>query len=115
MSPQGILAQLDFGLGMTRDRAPHEIDQRAVWDAVNCLVDKQGSIYKRGGTDNFTTAAFGAAGLTWIDDRFMPPGHRTIFASPDDFGVVAEDGTPINLGSDGMRHCANSAMGPGKF
>lgn len=97
------IAQLDFSYGVSRDTAPHLIDPRGVYDHLNGLYDEGGSPFKRGGSANFSNAAFGSSGIRWIADTYVDAGQRTIFANSADFGVLAaDDATPVNLGSDGL-------------
>ncbi len=102
--------QIDFGAGMVRDEAPHRIDPRAAFDMVNVLLEEDASPYKRGGTENVSSAAFGA-GLRSIWDGYFDAGHRTLVASPSHFGVLDEDGeTVLTLASGGMASPGAAAM-----
>lgn len=104
------IAQLDFSAGMTRDSAPHRIDDRACWDHVNGFYDEDGSAIKRGGTVAKTAAAFGTSGR-WIWSGEFEAGARTVFASTDDFGVLgSDDATVVNLNDAGLTGPASAAF-----
>lgn len=103
------IVQDDFSVGMIRDVAPQTIDPRATHDIINGLLDKDGSVYKRGGSANKSNAAFGSS-LRWLWDGYFDAGQRTVFASTADFGVLdSDDATPVNLGSDGISGLPPSA------
>lgn len=98
-------------MGMVRDVAPQTIDPRASSDIINGLLDKDGSVYKRGGTANKSSADFGSSGLRWILDTYFDAGQRTLFANTSDFGVLgSDDASVVNLGSDGLSAPASSAL-----
>lgn len=108
---QASIIQDDFSSGSTRDVAPHKIDPRAFYDAINGLLDESGSLYKRGGTVNVSGSDFGTTGVRWIWDGFTDAGRRTVFANANDFAVLdADDSTVVNLGSDGLSVPKPSAL-----
>jgi hypothetical protein len=93
--------QDDFSAGAIQSVARHLIDRRAVYDVENGLYDDDGSIYRRGGSQYKSNAAFGAS-LRWIWDGIFAAGQRTLFAAPTGWGVLgANDATPVNLGGAG--------------
>jgi hypothetical protein len=103
------IEQQDFSGGSQLDFAPHLIDPRAFYKATNFLCDDDGSLYERGGTENKSNAAFGTAGR-FLWSGHLKPGLRTVFASPNDFGVLAaDDATPVNLGGPGLSAPASAA------
>lgn len=88
---------------MVRDFAPQDSDPRSCWDIRNGLLDEDGTIYKRGGATNKSSAAHGSTGLTFVADVYLDVGRRTFFANSADFGVLDnDDTTKINLGGDGL-------------
>lgn len=101
--PLSWLAQRDFAAGAVRSTARHLIPESGVYSVENGLLDEDGSIYRRGGTEYLSNAAFGT-GLRWVWDGFFPVGQRTLFASSSAFGVLAADGvTPILVsGAEGL-------------
>jgi len=102
MTPLGQLRQEDFSGGEQRNVAPHLIDPRAVYALLNGLLNDDGSIYKRGGSQSVSSAALGAHQRN-VWDGWLQPGRRTFMASSDRFGVLAADGvTPVNLGGAGQ-------------
>lgn len=102
MSPLGTLRQEDFSGGEQRNVAPHLIDPRAVYALENGLLNDDGSIYKRGGSQSVSNAALGTHQRN-VWDGWLQPGRRTFMASSDRFGVLAEDeATPVNLGGVGQ-------------
>lgn len=102
MTPLSATRQEDFSGGEQRNVAPHLIDPRAVYALLNALLNDDGSIYKRGGSQSVSNAALGAH-QRYVWDGWLQPGRRTFIASSDRFGVLAADGvTLINLGGAGM-------------
>jgi hypothetical protein len=105
MRNQGLawLSQDDFAVGAVRSVARHLIPASGVYTIENGLLDADGSIYRRGGSEYVSNAAFGSGGLRWVWDGHLPAGARTVFANSADFGVLAADGvTPVNLGGAGL-------------
>lgn len=95
-------AQDDWAAGMFHSAAPHLIPSNGAYSITNMLLDDDGSLYKRGGSQYLTTAAFGAS-LRFIWDGNLKPGGRTVIASPSAFGVLpADDTVPISLGGAGL-------------
>ena len=102
-----VLAQEDFAGGMVRDVAPTLIDPRGVYDVRNMVLGEDGSLKRRGGGENITSADFGD-GLTFAWAGQMSVGQRTVVANSSDFGVL--DGTSVvNLGSDGLPRAVRPA------
>lgn len=102
MSPLATLRQEDFSAGEQRNVAPHLIDPRGVFAVSNGLLNDDGSIYKRGGSQSVSNAALGTHQRN-VWDGWLQPGRRTFIASMDRFGVLAADGiTPVNLGGTGQ-------------
>lgn len=94
--------QLDFSAGMVRV-APHLIPSNGAWRLQNCLLDEDGSVYRRGGTAYKSNAAFGATGLRMLWAGWLAAGARTVFANGADFGTLAaDDATPVNVGGPGL-------------
>lgn len=101
---QGLakLAQDDFAAGSVRSIARHLIPANGVYGIENGLLDDDGSIYRRGGSEYMSTA-FGSGGLRWVWDGSFAAGQRTVFADANDFAVLAADNvTPVNLGGAGL-------------
>jgi hypothetical protein len=103
MAAQGLawLSQEDFAAGAVRSIARHLIPPSGVYSIENGLLDADGSIYRRGGSEYLSAAEFGTGGLRWVWDGHLAAGQRTVFATPDDFGVL-NDTTPVNLGGAGL-------------
>ncbi len=101
---QGLatLRQDDFAAGAVRSIARHLIPPNGAYSIENALLDSDGSIYRRGGSEYMSNAAFGG-GLRWVWDGHFAAGQRTVMANVDDFGVLAADNvTPVNLGGAGL-------------
>lgn len=101
---QGLakLTQEDYAAGSVRSIARHLIPANGVYSIENGLLDDDGSIYRRGGSEYMSSGAFGAS-LRWVWDGFLPAGQRTVFASNAAFGVLAADNvTPVSLGGAGL-------------
>jgi hypothetical protein len=96
--------QDDFAAGEVTGVAPHLLPPNGLLRVRNGLLNEDGSTFKRGGSVYKSTSAFGTAGITGLWDVYLNPGHRTVFASPNDFAVLdpADDESRINLGSDGL-------------
>lgn len=102
---QGLakLAQDDFAAGSVRSVARHLIPANGVYSIENGLLDMDGVIYRRGGSEFFSNAAFGSGGLRWVWDGYLAAGQRTVLADANDFAVLAaDDATPVNLGGSGL-------------
>lgn len=94
--------QEDFSAGEQRNVAPHLIDPRGLYAVENGLLNDDGSIYKRGGSESVSDAALGLH-LRNAWDGWLAPGRRTLMAASDRFGVMPAVGaTPINLGGTGQ-------------
>lgn len=99
--------QQDFAAGSFQGVARALIPQNGIYKAINWLTDDDGSLYRRGGTEAHSNAAFGTSGR-FIYDAVLSPGQRTLFASPSAFAALdADDQTPRSLGGAGM-------AGPGR-
>jgi hypothetical protein len=101
--PPSQLVQQDFALGACPAIAPHLIPSNGILKGVNVLLDDDGSLYKRSGTSLVSSADFGALGLRLLWQGTLAGGDRTVFADPDNLGVLAADGvTPIRLAASGV-------------
>lgn len=99
--PLGTLRQEDFSAGEQRGVAPHLIDPRGLFAVGNGLLNDDGSIYKRGGSELVSNAPFGVS-LRYVWDGWLQPGRRTFLASNATFGTLAADGkTPVVAGGSG--------------
>lgn len=108
MPPNQItLLQDDFSAGMVRDVAPHLIPPNGAYDIRDGLLDEDGSVYQRGGTTEYSDAALDD-GLRFVWDGHVAAGHRTLIASPDNFGII-DSGSPVSLGGDGLTYPVASA------
>jgi hypothetical protein len=94
-------AQADFSAGIVRAAARHLISSRGLYDIQDGLLDDDGSIYQRGGSEYLSTSALGSS-LRSIWEGRLTPGQRTLIANPDDFGVLDAADAPINLGLAGL-------------
>jgi len=95
---------------MARDVAPPLISPAGAVDLVNALLDEDGSVYRRGGSAYKSAAGLGEAGLTWIADLYLKPGHRTITSSETQFGALADDdSTLVPVGGGGLVEPAQAA------
>lgn len=93
--------QEDFSVGEQRDVAPHLIDPRGLFAVLNGLLNDDGSVYKRGGSESVSNAALGVTGR-YVWDGWLQPGRRTFWASGAAFGTLAADGkTPVVSGGAG--------------
>lgn len=97
----GRLPQLDFSSGEWRAVARHLIPPDGAYSLSNCLLDDDGSVYRRGGASYLSTSAFGT-GLTGLWDGQLLPGARTVIANTADFGVLDAAEAPLNLGLAGL-------------
>lgn len=96
------IPQKDFAAGSQLSVARHLISSRGTYLVKNGLYDDDGSVYRRGGSQYKSNAAFGAS-LRWGADVIFPCGQRTVFASPTAFGVLdADDATPVSVGGAGL-------------
>lgn len=106
----GAIQQLDFSAGMVRV-APHLIPPNGAWRLQNCLLDEDGSAYRRGGTAAKSSANFGVGGLRFLWDGWLAGGQRTVFATDQDFGVLGpDDAAPVNVGGPGLPAPARPAV-----
>lgn len=104
-----IVAQEDFSAGMVRDVAPHLIPDTGVYDAVNGMIgDDDGSIFWRGGNEDYSASAFGSAGLRHLWTGHLGPGERVLTADSSDFYTM-NGTTPVTLGSDGLSYPTSCA------
>lgn len=105
MAAQGLswLSQDDFAAGAVRSVARHLIPSSGVYSIENGLLDDDGSVYRRGGSEYLSNAVFGTGGLRWVWDGHLAAGQRTVFATSAVFGVLGADGvTPVSLGGSGL-------------
>lgn len=113
MSPtlQTRIQQDDFSAGMSRDVAPPLISTAGAFDLLNALLNEDGSVYRRGGSIYKSSNGLGTSGQTWIRDCYLKPGRRTICASAEAFGALAEDDTTlVSLGGVGLSEPMQSAV-----
>ena len=96
------IRQEDFSAGIFRAVARHVIPQQGVYDLVNGLLDEDGSIYRRGGSEYVSTSGLGSAGLRWMWDGILSPGPRTLVASASKWGVLDGSAAMVDLGSGGL-------------
>ena len=96
------LVQDDFRGGGQENVAPHLIDSDGVYSLQDYLLaDDDGSIYKRGGSENVANADFGDS-LQFVWDGYLDAGRRSVIASKTAFGVIGSDeATPLSLGGSG--------------
>lgn len=96
------IVQADWGSGSDQDVARHLVSDKGFYEGLNALLEDDGAVSKRGGASWHSNAAFGTGGrMLW--EGYLEAGRRTVFASPDDFGVLdADDETPINVGGAGV-------------
>lgn len=110
---QGLawVSQKDFAAGSVRSVARHLIPANGVYSIENGLLDDDGSVYRRGGSEYVSNAPFGSDGLRWVWDGHFPAGQRTVFATDSGFGVLDADGeTPISLGGAGVPAPVRAAL-----
>lgn len=106
---QSRLAQDDFSGGMVRNVAPHLIQENAVYDVINGLLNDDGSVYRRGGTAYKSDAATDTE-IVFLWDGSLTPGARTFWASESNFFVLdSDDESPVNLGGDGLTQAGVAA------
>lgn len=111
--PDSKLLQADFSGGMFRAGRREAIPPNGVYDASNCLIDRIGGIYKRGGS-SYRATAFGSAGLRFIWDGWLAGGQTTLIASPSAFAKVV-GATPTSIGGTGMTRAGRPAVYAGKI
>jgi hypothetical protein len=70
--------QVDFGAGIHRGR---EAPENAVYDAVNCLIDDEGQLYRRGGTEAYVAAS--ATQPSTIAAPLFPAGESVVWQADD--------------------------------
>jgi hypothetical protein len=110
--PPGLLSipQEDFAGGSIQSVARHLIAANGAYEILNGLLDDDGSVYRRGGSEYISNAAFGAS-LRWIWDGHFAAGRRTVFASPTAFGVLGSDEqSPVSLGGAGLQEPTSAAL-----
>lgn len=98
-----LIGQADASAGIFPASARHLIPDNGLYDLLNGLLDDDGSIYRRGGSQYLTTSGLGAAGLTFLWDGYLAGGARTVVATPTKFGVLSsDDSSIIDLGGAGL-------------
>ena len=80
--PLAWSAQDDFAAGSVRSVARHLIPPNGVYSIENGLLDDDGSVYRRGGSEYLSNAAFGAGGLRWVWDGHLAAGEATLDLRP---------------------------------
>jgi hypothetical protein len=105
------LTQEDFSGGMFRSGPPQRIPSGGAYDLGNTLIDRNGGIFKRGGSE-YRATAFGA-GLRLIWDGWLASGQTTLVASTTAFGKLAA-GAVTNLGGPGLSQAGRPAAYEGK-
>lgn len=101
--PLAPTPQETFARGMIRDVARHLIPNDGCWDIVNGLLDDNGSIYRRAGSQYKGTALSGGVRIRLVWDGYLLGGARTFIASDSGFAVLgADDATPVSLGGGGL-------------
>lgn len=90
--PQATLTQADFSAGMFRSGSPEAMPPNAFYDGENCLLDRLGGVFRRGGSSYRSTGAFGA-GIRSLWDGWLANGQHTIVGTPTGYGSLKEDGT----------------------
>jgi len=78
MAAPGLTRQItrSFGAGMHRAGAPELIPLTGVHQATNCLLDKHGAIFKRGGTSWRSAVMPGSSLITWVWDGTLAGGGQ---------------------------------------
>jgi hypothetical protein len=108
----GVLVQRNFSGGFWANPSRELIPENGVAKARNALLEEDGTIFRRGGSE-YLTSAFGTD-LRFLWDGYLTAGDRTLVASTTDFGVVDQAGTGlVNLGgsgTDGQRPAAGTGM-----
>jgi hypothetical protein len=79
-----ITGQADFGSAIYRGR---EAPENAVYDALNCLVDDEGQLFKRGGSEYKSTDNAGGT-LLGLFDAVLGGNARTTYWTSALFGVL---------------------------
>lgn len=100
------IVQATFGAGMYRNGPPELVPPDGVYDALNCLLDLLGGVYKRGGAVYRSSAGFGAGGLRWIWDGVLKNGgQQTLVASPTEYARLKG----VGEGWEALGHGGQSA------
>ena len=102
--PLPQIAQEDFAAGSVLAVARHLIPPNGCYRIVDGLLDDDGSVYRRGGSQYASGSALGTGGLVFVWDGYLPAvGRRTLFATTGKFGVLdTNDSTVIDLGNSGV-------------
>lgn len=104
-SGQSRTLQASFSAGMYRSGSPELIPPAGMYDAVNCLLDLLGGVFKRGGTSYRSNAGLGASGLRWIwDGSLAKNGQQTLVASPAEYARLKG----VGEGFTGLTHGGQS-------
>lgn len=94
--------QQQWNAGMYRNGAPELIPVNGLYDVTNGLYDLLGDVFRRGGSSNRSSAAFGTS-LRWIWDGWLnATGHTTLIASPTEYGRLEPSGAVTALGHAGL-------------
>lgn len=96
------LAQTDFSAGILPSIARHLIPTNGLYDLQNGLLNNDGNIYRRGGSQALSTTNVGSSGLRFVWSGHLTPGERTFFADADNFGVLDGSEAPVDLGGSGV-------------
>lgn len=102
--PLPQIAQEDFAAGSCPSIARHLIPPNGCYRIVDGLLDDDGSVYRRGGSQYASGSALGSGGLVFVWDGYLPAvGRRTLFATTGKFGVLdTNDSTVVDLGNSGV-------------
>jgi hypothetical protein len=100
-----------FAGGFWRCAPRHLIDERAVYDLQNFLLDSDGALYRRGGSVYKSNAKFGTGALTFLWDGYLQSGQVTVLATAGKIGVLGlDDATPVELASEGVPVSARGSV-----
>jgi hypothetical protein len=81
-----IREQPSFAAGMYQSVAPERIPPDGAWDIENGLLEEDGTVNRRGGSQYATSAMTGARDLTWIWCGYIGATPVTLVADSQDYG-----------------------------
>jgi hypothetical protein len=91
VTPERTIEQADFSAGMYRSGSPEAMPANAFYDGQNCLLDRLGGVFERGGSSYRSVEAAGAP-ITKLWDGWLASGQETIFGNSAGYGRLLESG-----------------------
>lgn len=98
-----ILSQTNFSGGMFRSGSPERMPADAFYDGQNCLLDRLGGVFKRGGSSYRSTGKFGE-GIHKLWDGWLANGQHTIIGTESSgYGVLEGSGAVKSFPSENAK------------